>query len=124
VTGRARTAKRSLQFFRGGSKFQVYIGILALDPQQAEPSEELIFFGLSLCPEGLAIAQKTLYNFVERAIRLYEQGPGELCGSTRLGKYVKGWVRWPDSGLPSDAAAPQKFLVVGHPAQGDVAVLE
>ena len=29
-------------------------------------------------PEGLSIAVKSLYNFVERAIRLYEQGQGNL----------------------------------------------
>ena len=49
---------------------------------------------LSSGPEGLAIAQKTLNNFVERATRLYEQGPGEPCGSIRLGEYAKRWVRW------------------------------
>ena len=47
------------------------------------------FFGYHFSPEGLAIAQKTLNNFVERAIRLYEQGPSEPCGSIRLGEYVK-----------------------------------
>ena len=52
------------------------------------------FLGYHFGPEGLAIAEKTLYNFVERAIRLYEQGPGEPCGSTRLGEYVQRWVRW------------------------------
>ena len=35
MTGRARTAKRSLQFFRGGSKFQVYIG----NPASREDSQ-------------------------------------------------------------------------------------
>ena len=79
--------------------------------------------GYHFSPEGFAIAQKTLDNFVERAIQLYEQEP-PAQKARRLGQYMKGWVRWPDSGLPSDAAAPQKFLVVGHPAQGDVAVLE
>ena len=72
--------------------------------------------GYHLGPEGPAIAEKTLYNFVERMIRLYEQGPGEPCGSTRLGEYAKRWVRWAYSGLPSDEAAPQKLLAVGHPA--------
>ncbi len=47
------------------------------------------FLGYHFGPEGLAIAQKTLNNFVERAIRLYEQGPGALSGSTRLGEYAK-----------------------------------
>ena len=42
------------------------------------------FLGYHFGPEGFAIAQKALYNFVERAIRLYEQGPGEPCDSIRL----------------------------------------
>ena len=48
--------------------------------------------GYHFGPEGPAVAQMTLYNFVERAIRLYEQGPGEPCGSARLGEYVQRWV--------------------------------
>ena len=55
--------------------------------------------GYHFSPEGLAIAEKTLDNFVERAIRLYEQGPGEPFGSTRLGEYAKRWVRWAGAGL-------------------------
>jgi hypothetical protein len=43
------------------------------------------FLGYHFGPEELAIAQKTLYNFVERAIRFYEQEPREPYGSTRLG---------------------------------------
>ena len=54
--------------------------------------------GYHLGPEGLAIAQKILYNFVERAIRLYEQGPPALK-ARRLGEYVKQWVRWAGAGL-------------------------
>ena len=71
------------------------IGIFpsALDSQNRP---RIQFLGLS---EGLAIAEKTLDNFVERAIRLYEQGPGEPCGSIRLGEYVKRWVRWAGVGL-------------------------
>lgn len=57
------------------------------------------FLGYHFGPEGLAIAQKTLNNFVKRAIRLYEQGPGEPCSSTRLGEYVKRWVRWAGAGI-------------------------
>jgi len=54
------------------------------------------FLGLS---EGLGIAQKILNNFVERATRFYTQGPGELLGSTRLGKYARHWVRWVGAGF-------------------------
>ena len=51
------------------------------------------FLGYHFGPEGLAVAQKTLEHFVERAIRFYEQEPGEPWGSTRLGEYAKRWVR-------------------------------
>ena len=43
---------------------------------------------LGFGPEGLSVARKTLGNFAERALRLYEQEP------TRLGEYVERWLRW------------------------------
>jgi len=43
------------------------------------------FLGYHFGPEKLTIAEKTLNNFVERANRLYVQGQGEPCDSTRLG---------------------------------------
>jgi len=64
------------------------------------------FLGYHFGPEGLAIAQKTLYNFVERAIRLYEQGPGEPFDSTRLGEYTKRWVRWAGAGINPPVPPP------------------
>ncbi len=48
--------------------------------------------------EGLGVARKTLEKFVERAIRLYEQEPGEPCGSSRLVEYVQRWGRWVGGG--------------------------
>ena len=38
-------------------------------------------------------------NFVARAIRLYEQEPGEAEASSRFGLYVRRWVRWTGAGL-------------------------
>jgi hypothetical protein len=55
------------------------------------------FLGYHFGPGGLAIAQKTLYNFVERAIRLYEQGP-PAQKTRRLGEYVKRWRVWVHGG--------------------------
>jgi len=77
---------------------QEYIGIVVsvLDRQNRTG---ICFLGYHFGPEGLAIAQKTLDNFVERATRIYEQGPGEPCGSTRLGECTKRWVRWVGAGL-------------------------
>jgi hypothetical protein len=85
-----------------------YIGILA-SALIGRTERGFDFLGYHFCPEGLAIAEKTLNNFVERAIRLYEQGPGKPSGSTRLGRYVKRWVRWAGSGLPSDYAAYKRY---------------
>ena len=55
--------------------------------------------GYRFGPEGLAIAYKTLNNFVERAIRLYEQEPEEPLGSTWIEEYVKRWVGWAMRGV-------------------------
>jgi hypothetical protein len=52
------------------------------------------FLGYHFGPEGLTLAAKTIEQFVERALRLYEQEPGELSGSSRLGMYVRRWVGW------------------------------
>ena len=50
--------------------------------------------------EGLSVAKTTIENFVEPAIRLYEQKPGEACASARLGSYyVRRWVRWTTAGI-------------------------
>jgi hypothetical protein len=48
---------------------------------------------------GLTVAEATVYRFVERATRLYEQEPGEPCGPSRLGLYVQRWIRWTRAGL-------------------------
>jgi hypothetical protein len=73
-----------------------------------------VFLGYHFGPEGLAIAIKTLNNFVERATRLYEQGPGEPCGSTRLGEYVQRWVTWAGAGLGKMADSILVILVADH----------
>jgi hypothetical protein len=58
------------------------------------------FLGYHFGPDGLSVAKKTTEQFVERALRLYEQEPRELGGSSRLGSYVRRWVRWAVAGLP------------------------
>ncbi len=57
------------------------------------------FLGYHFGPEGLTMAAKTIEQFVERALRLYEQEPGELGGSSRLGLYVRRWVGWTGAGI-------------------------
>ena len=57
------------------------------------------FLGYHFGPEGLTMAAKTIEQFVERALRLYEQEPGELGGPSRLRLYVRRWVWWAHAGL-------------------------
>ena len=61
------------------------------------------FLGYHFNPAGLTVANKTVERFVARAIRLYEQEPGEACASSRFGLYVRRWVRWASAGLPVEA---------------------
>ncbi len=70
------------------------------------------FLGYLFGPEGLTIAQKTLDNFVERATRLYEQGPGGPFDSARLGQYVKRWVRWAGAGPGNMDSEKHGLLVI------------
>lgn len=61
-------------------------------------------------PQNFAKLPDVLFRPI-RAIRLYEQGLGELCDSTQLGKYVKRWVRWAGAGLgniDSEIHGPRK----------------
>jgi len=43
------------------------------------------FLGYHFEPDGLTMARKTIEKVFSRAIRLYEQGPGEAIASARLG---------------------------------------
>jgi hypothetical protein len=45
----------------------------------------LDFLGYHFSPEGLSMAEKTIENFLTRAVRLYEQEREEPWGSPRLG---------------------------------------
>ena len=52
------------------------------------------FLGYFLKPDSLTVSEKTFDRFIERIVWLYEQEPGEPFGSSRLGLYVKHWLRW------------------------------
>ncbi len=54
--------------------------------------------GNPIDPAELSLAEKIIERFVARAIRLYEQEPGEAFAFARLGLYVRRWVRWARSG--------------------------
>ena len=57
------------------------------------------FLGYHFRPGRLSVTEKSIENFVARAIRLYEQEPGEPSGSSRFGVYVRRWVGWVQAGL-------------------------
>ena len=59
------------------------------------------FLGYHFSPRGLTPARQTTENFAERAIRLYEQEPGEEMVPVRLGSYVRRWEGWVRAGLLS-----------------------
>ncbi len=61
------------------------------------------FLGYHFRPDRLSVAAKTIENFLARAIRLYEQEPGEPCDFSRLGAYVKHWAAWAKGGLVEEA---------------------
>jgi hypothetical protein len=48
------------------------------------------FLGYHFSPQGLTLAQKTIDNFVEKALRLYEQEPPHRRMKW-IGEYV---IRW------------------------------
>ena len=50
-------------------------------------------------PRGRTPARQTMVNFLERAIRLYEQESGEEMAPVRLGAYVRRWEGWARAGL-------------------------
>jgi RNA-directed DNA polymerase len=51
------------------------------------------FLGYHFSPQGISLAQKTIDNFVEKALRLYEQEPPHRR-MKRLGEYCHRWVGW------------------------------
>ena len=57
------------------------------------------FLGYHFGPEGLTMAARTIEQFVERAIRLYEQEPGAASTDSRFGMYVRRWAGWAEAGL-------------------------
>ena len=50
------------------------------------------FLGYHFSPEGLTMTARTIEQFIARAIRHYEQEPGEADASSRFRVYVRRWV--------------------------------
>jgi RNA-directed DNA polymerase len=51
------------------------------------------FLGYQFSPEGLTHAQKTIDNFIAKALRLYKQEPPHRR-MKRLGDYTQRWLQW------------------------------
>jgi RNA-directed DNA polymerase len=59
------------------------------------------FLGYHFSRKALAVAEKTITNFVERLSRLYEQSHNAQNRALRLGNYVRRWMGWAQAGLGS-----------------------
>ena len=57
--------------------------------------------GVRFGPEGVTLAAKAIEPFVARAIRLYEQAPGEVSASARFGSSERRRVGWAGAGRNS-----------------------
>jgi RNA-directed DNA polymerase len=62
------------------------------------------FLGYHFTADRLTLAGGTLANFLDRAIRLYEQEREKPNRSSRLGLYVRRWVGWARGGLLTSRA--------------------
>jgi len=51
------------------------------------------FLGYNFGPNGVTLAKKTIENFIDKALRLYEQEPPHTR-MRRLGEYVRRWKGW------------------------------
>jgi hypothetical protein len=57
------------------------------------------FLGYHFGPAGLAVAKKTIVNFIDKASRLYEQKRRAVSAASPLEIYIRRWLRWAASGL-------------------------
>ena len=64
--------------------------------------------GYQFNPDRLTVGSKTLEQFVERSRQLYEQEPGEEAFS-RIGVYIRRWIRYVTSGLTASVTLPVIF---------------
>jgi len=60
------------------------------------------FLGYHFGPEALSLAEKTIDNFINNALRLYEQEP-PVSRQGRLEAYTTNWIRWAYGGLGNDS---------------------
>ena len=67
------------------------------------------FLGYHFGTDGFTVAAKTIEHFVARAIRLYEQEPGEADASARLGSCVPIQTKKPSSCSSRDKGEGEIF---------------
>jgi len=73
------------------------------------------FLGYHFSPAGLAMAAKTIANYIEKASRLYEQKRGTVSAVAALGVYVRRWVGWAHAGLgPHGGSAHTHEIIRWH----------
>ena len=80
------------------------LGVLSLEKHPAKTFIGRIergfdFLGYHFSPAGLAVAKKTIANFIEKASRLYEQERRVGSTASTLEMYVRRWLRWAVSGV-------------------------
>jgi hypothetical protein len=61
------------------------------------------FLGYHFSARGVRVSSATLARFLERAARLYEQGPWEPGGLLRACSFVRRWMGWASGGLAGPA---------------------
>ncbi|QDU10182.1 reverse transcriptase/maturase family protein [Gimesia aquarii] len=70
------------------------------------------FLGYRFQSDGLiGVARKTIIRFVERATWLYEQG----ADLDRIGKYVRLWLKWVNSGIDSACISLANAMNLSRP---------
>src|SRR5437588_1237504 len=57
------------------------------------------FLGYHFSPAGLAVAKKTVANFIEKASRLYEQKRRAVSAASPLEMYIRRWLKWAKAGV-------------------------
>jgi RNA-directed DNA polymerase len=64
------------------------------------------FLGYHFSPAGLAVAKKTIANFIEKASRLYEQKRRAVSAVMALEMYVRRWLMWAMGGIGGRSPPP------------------
>ena len=69
------------------------------------------FLGYHFSPAGLAVAKKTVANFIEKASLLYEQERRAAPAASPLEMYVMQWLKWARAGVWIDGPERSVFFI-------------